>query len=138
MESVEESGTPSRACGGALPSGNIANSAGSLPFRCARILSISPVVRHSLFNAGNDLDLPGAPLTGLNINIEHAFEPLHPGHRLVALGWRFIQPALLGRLTPLAAPAPLRRRDTHTKFAIGCEHPMKSCQVHSWLRHQGS
>ena len=47
-----------RVFGGALPSGNIANSAeGSLPFKCARILSISPVVRHSLFNAGNDLDL---------------------------------------------------------------------------------
>ena len=31
-----------RACGGARPSGNIANSAeGSLPFRCARILSIT-------------------------------------------------------------------------------------------------
>ena len=66
MESVEESGTPSRACGGALPSGNIANSAGSLPSRCARILSISPVVRHSLFNAGNDLDLTTAPPAGLD------------------------------------------------------------------------
>jgi hypothetical protein len=58
----------------ALSSGNIANSAeGSLPFRCARILSISPVVRHSIFNAAvrrpdYDLDLPGAPLAGLNIN----------------------------------------------------------------------
>ena len=43
MQSVEEAGTPSRACDGALPSGNIANSAeGSLPFSCARIISITP------------------------------------------------------------------------------------------------
>ena len=49
----------------------------------------NPLDYRWVFNAGNDLDLPGAPLTGLNINIEHAFEPLHPGHRLVALGWRF-------------------------------------------------
>ena len=62
-----------RACGGALPSGNIANSAeGSLPFRCARILSISPVVRHSLFNAGDDLDVPRAPLAGLDIDPDAA------------------------------------------------------------------
>ena len=72
MQSVEEAGTPSRACGGALSSGNIANSAeGSLPFRCARILSISPTVRHSLFNAAvrrldNDLDLPLTALAGLD------------------------------------------------------------------------
>ena len=56
MQSVEEAGTPSWACGGALSSGNIANSAeGSLPFRCDRILSITAVVRHSLFDASNDL-----------------------------------------------------------------------------------
>ena len=62
----------SLACDGPRPSGNITNSAvASLPFRCASILSISPVVRHSLFNAAvrrldNDLDLPRAPLAGLD------------------------------------------------------------------------
>ena len=61
-----------RACGGPRPSGNITSSAeGALPFKCARILSISPVVRHSLFNAAvrrldDDLDLPGAALAGLD------------------------------------------------------------------------
>ena len=55
---------------GARPSANIASSAeGSLPFKCARVLSISPVVRHSLFNASNDFDLPHAALAGLNIDI---------------------------------------------------------------------
>jgi hypothetical protein len=42
MQSVEQPGAPSRTCGGALSSGNIANSAeGSLPLKCARILSIT-------------------------------------------------------------------------------------------------
>ena len=72
MASVEESGTPGRACGGALSSGSIANSAeGSLPFRCARILSFSPVGRHTLFDAAvrrldDDLDLPLTALAGLD------------------------------------------------------------------------
>jgi hypothetical protein len=43
-----------------------------LPFRWARILSISPVVRHSLFNAtvrrlDDDLDLPLTALAGLSL-----------------------------------------------------------------------
>ena len=54
-------------CCGPRPSGNITNSAvASLPFRCARIFSISPVVRLSLFYTGNDLDVPGAALAGLD------------------------------------------------------------------------
>ena len=39
-------------------------------FRCDRILSITPVVRHSLFNAGNDLDLPRAPLARLDVDVD--------------------------------------------------------------------
>jgi hypothetical protein len=78
-----------------------------------------------IFNAGNDLNLPGAPLAGLDVNIEHPFEPLHPGHRHMALRRHLVLPALPGGLTPLAPPAPPRRRDTHTKLAIWCEHPMK-------------
>ena len=87
-----------------------------------------------VFNAGNDLDLPGAPLTGLNIDIKYPLEPLHPGHRLVALGRRLVQPALPGRLTPLTPPAPFSRSDTHTKLAIWSEHPMNlSLDQHSPL-----
>jgi hypothetical protein len=79
MIKVSWSQSNNRACGGAQPSGSITSSAeGSLPFRCARILSIIPVVRHSLFNAAvrrpdYDLNLPGAPLAGLDIDIEHPF-----------------------------------------------------------------
>jgi hypothetical protein len=49
-----------------------------------------------IFNAAvrrldNDLDLPGAPLAGLDVNVEHPFESLHPGHRRMALGGRLVQ-----------------------------------------------
>jgi hypothetical protein len=83
---IEESGAPSRACGGARFSGSRAAPAeGALLFRCARILSITPVVRHSLFNAvvrrlEDDLDLPGAPLAGLDVDTKNSLQPLHPGH----------------------------------------------------------
>ena len=81
MIKVSCSQSKRRAYGGALSSGHIANSAeGSLPFRCDRILSISPVVRHSLFDASDDLDLPRALLAGLDVDIKHPFQPLHPGH----------------------------------------------------------
>ena len=72
MIKVSWSQSNSRACGGARPSGSITRSAeGALLFKCARILSISPVVRHSLFNAAvrrldNDLDLPLTALAGLD------------------------------------------------------------------------
>jgi hypothetical protein len=42
MESVEEAGAPSRACGGPRFSGSRAvPTEGALPFKCARILSIA-------------------------------------------------------------------------------------------------
>ncbi len=53
----------------------------------------NPLDYRRVFNAGNDLDLPGAPLTGLNIDIKY----------------------------PLAPPAPLSRSDTLTKLAVWCE-----------------
>ena len=128
-----------RVCDGALSSGNIANSAeDTLPFRCNRIRSISRVVRHSLFDASDDLDLPVTLLAGLDVDIKHPVQPLHPGHRLVALGGRLVQPVFPGRLTPLAATAPLGRHDTHPKLAIGGEHPVKACQICAWFWHQGS
>jgi hypothetical protein len=140
---IEVSGgqSKSRLCGGARFSGNIGGPAdGSLAFRCGIILSISPVVRHSLFKAtirrlDNDLNVTGSPLPGLDkVNQcpasrecpgacqyrlkptfgEHRFETLHPGHRLISLGRRLPQPAPSGGLTSLAPPAPLRRSDTHS------------------------
>jgi hypothetical protein len=37
-------------------------------------------------------NLPGAPTAGLDI--EHPLEPLHPGHRRVALGRAIVQPTV--------------------------------------------
>ncbi len=97
-----------RACGGPRRSGTRANAEErALPFRWARILSISPVVRHSLFNAAvrrldDDLDLTGTALAGLNVDVKYPFQPLHPGHRLVALGGRLVQPVFPGVLAWLA------------------------------------
>jgi hypothetical protein len=67
----------------------------------------NPLDHRRVFNAGDDLDLPGAPLAGLDVDIEHPLQPLHPGHRRMALGGRLVQPVFPGRLTPLASPAPL-------------------------------
>jgi hypothetical protein len=55
---------------------------GVLSFRRIKILSITPVMRHSFFDAAvrrldNDLDLPLTALAALNIDIEHQLEPLH-------------------------------------------------------------
>jgi hypothetical protein len=111
-----------------------------------------------LFNAGNDLDLPStalAGLAGLNIDVKYTLEPLHPGHRSVAIGRHLVQPVVPSGLMPLAPPAPLTdsylpallsllkegqkdytgRRDTHTKLAIGREHPMKTSKICTWLGH---
>ena len=61
---------------------------------------------------------------------------------------RLVQPVLPAKLTPLApparkfAPAPLGKRDMHTKLAIGRiaaphEHPVKARQIHMRLGYQG-
>ena len=98
----------------------------------------NPLDHRRVFNASDDLDLPLTALASLEIDIKYPLQPLHPGHRLVTLCRRLVCPVLPCRLTPLAASAPLRRRDTHTEFAIGCEHPMKTRQICSWFWHEGS
>jgi hypothetical protein len=93
--------------------------------------------RHFTQRDSNSTELPGAALAGLNIDIEHTLEPLHPGHRHMALGGRLVQPVYPGGLTPLALPAPPHRRYPHTKFAIGGENPMKTCQIDAVLGNEG-
>jgi hypothetical protein len=70
--------------------------------------------------------------------IKYTLEPLHPGHRRVALSGRLVQPIIPSGLTLLATPAHPRGSDTHTKLAIGMvrqsnEHPVKARQIDSWL-----
>lgn len=79
------------------------------------------------------------PLAGIDIDVECSLESLHPGHRHMALRRRLVQPVSPGRLTLLASPAPFHAGVTSTrKLAIGGEDPMKTCQIHAWLGHQGS
>ena len=87
-----------------------------------------------VFNAGDDFDLPPTALAGLDLDIKNSLEPLHPGHRLVALVGRLVQPVFPGLLTPLASPAPFSRSDTHTKLTIGGENPVKARQIRARLR----
>ena len=90
-----------------------------------------------IFNASNDLDLPLTALAGLNINIEHSFEPLHPRHRDVAIVRRLVLPVFPYRLTPLASPTPLRRCHPDTKLTIGGENPVKTSKVCARFGYQG-
>jgi len=97
----------------------------------------NPLDNRRVFNAADDLDVPRAPLAGLDVDIKHPFQPLHPGHRLVALGGRLVYPVLPCRLTPLASPAPLRRCHPDTKLAIWSENPVKARQICARLGYQG-
>jgi hypothetical protein len=99
----------------------------------------NPLDYRWVFNAGDDLDLTGTALAGLDIDVEHSFEPLHPGHRHMALRRRLVLPAFPGGLTPLAPPSPPRRRNTHTKLAIGGEMPEMCGNAVRWaLWRQGA
>jgi hypothetical protein len=91
----------------------------------------------------NDLDLPRAPLAGLDVDVKYSLQALHPGYRRVAFGWGLVQPVSTGGLMPLASPTPFSRRDTHTKFAVRreaapSEHPMKTSKIYAWLGYKGS
>ena len=98
----------------------------------------NPLDYRRVFDASNDLDPTRTALAGLDIDIKHTFQPLHPGHRLVALGGRLVQPTLLVLLTPLASPAPFGRSYPHPKLAVRREHPMKARQICAGLGNQGN
>ena len=68
MIRVSSSQSKRRACGGALSSGNIANSAEGSGLQMRQ----SPLDDHWVFNASNDLDLPGATFAGLNVDPDAA------------------------------------------------------------------
>ena len=78
MESVEEAGTPSRACGGARFSGSRAvPTEGALPFRWARILSITAgssmqamILTCPAHRSQVSVSIRSGP-------IEHPLQPLH-------------------------------------------------------------
>lgn len=90
---------------------------------------------HWIFDTGDDLDAAAAFTASLDINIENALEALRPGHGRAAFGWHLV--LRLIRHFSLVAFTTLGRRHPGAVFAVGCEHAMKSCQVHSGLGHQG-
>ena len=48
-----------------------------------------------IFDAGNDFDLATAVFTDLNIDVQDAFESLHPGHGSLALCGALVTPTPL-------------------------------------------
>ena len=91
-----------RTCGGPRPSGRSAVPAeGALPFTWARILSISPVVRHSLFNTGYDLNLTGAPLAGLDVDPDAAQLNTRLSRCIQVIDWRRSAGVLSSQFSPV-------------------------------------
>lgn len=89
---------------------------------------------HRVFDTGDDLDGTTAFATGFDVDIEDALEALCPGHGHVAFGGCLI--LRLIKHFSLVVFTTLGRRHQGAVFAVGCEHAVKSCQVHSGLGHQ--
>ena len=88
-----------------------------------------------ILDARDDPHRPAAGRTGLDIDPEDPLEALRPGHCGAAFGWRRLLrvrgPGMRG------APAPPGRGHPRTVFAVRCEHPVETGQVHPRLGHQG-
>ena len=70
---------------------------------------------HRIFHTGDDPHRAPALRAGFNVDIEHPFQPLGPGHRHMALGDAAIIPFLISLLVPLA---PACRSDQSPKLAV--------------------
>ena len=69
-----------------------------------------------IFGAGNDFDLATAVFKDLDIEVEDAFESLHPGHGSLALCGALVTPAGIGYFSVVWLPATLSRRDLISVF----------------------
>ena len=87
-----------------------------------------------IFNAGNYLGRTTADPAGRNVNIEHPFQSLSPGHRNMALCGCFL---ILIRCHFPAALAPPGRGHPHPVQAVRRKHTVESGQVDSGLGYQG-
>ena len=89
----------------------------------------------SIFDTSNNFDVATAAFALLNVDIENALEPLHPGHRIAALLNDFILCALyFCQLSPLT---PFSRRDQGAMLAVRREKPVKPRQIYPRLGNQG-
>jgi hypothetical protein len=143
-DSIEESGMPSRACGGArFSESRAAPAEGALLFRCARILSITAGSSMQRFDASTMILTCPAQRSQVSVGpppdrsgggpIEHPLQPLHSGHRRMAPDGRLVQPVPPRRLTQLVPPASLRRCHPHTKLAVRGENAVRP-QAPRWWR----
>ena len=82
-----------------------------------------------IFNARDHLDRTAAVLAGLDIDVEHPFQPLCPCHRDVARGC-----GLVGGLR--LAPAAPGRRHWLTSSVVRRKDPVVTREVDPWRRHQ--
>ena len=90
-----------------------------------------------IFDAGNHLDLSTTTLTGFDIDIEHALEALHPGHGTMLFLRALVEPIRTACLNLCCFLTTLCGSDLTTMFAVGRKNTVKSCQINSWLGHQG-
>ena len=51
-----------------------------------------------ILDTGNNLNLATAVFADLDVDVEHSFEALHPGHSAMALCGAFVTPVGIGRL----------------------------------------
>ena len=73
-----------------------------------------------IFNAGDDFDGAATFWARFNVDVEHPFEPLCPGHGCQALRRRWIW--CLFKCLNLSTLAPPGRCDQRPVLAIRCEH----------------
>ena len=76
------------------------------------------------FDAGDDSDGAAAAGAGVDIDLEHAFEPLRPGHGGMAFGGG---PGR-DRATAWSAPG---RGHLCAQVVVGGKHPMKPGEIHA-------
>ena len=86
-----------------------------------------------VFHASHDLDWAFTLLADLDVNIEHPFQSLHPGHGGMTLGWGvvFPCPTRLGFTTFSS----LRWCDVNPVHAVGGEDSVKSGEIDPGLGH---
>ena len=62
----------------------------------------NPLDYRRVFNAGNDLDVPGATFAGLDIDVKNTFEPLHLyALRVQVIDWWRSAGVLSSQFSPL-------------------------------------
>jgi len=86
--------------------------------------------RCGVLEARDHLELPAAPAAALDVDREHAFEPLHPGHARV-----FWHVPLGGGLGVPRTAAAARGGDRGAQRVVRGEHPVVSREMPARRRH---